>query len=288
MCDNWQNKLKKYRENKNFNEKDWIDQKVLKFNNYLKENKLSGAVVSVSGGIDSAVTLGLLKKTKELPDSYLKEIWAINQPIHSSDWALRRSEELCKKMEIELKVIDQTQIFNNLTEIITDSTKIDSGKFSGGQLRSYMRTPINYYCAQLLTQEGTPSIVMGTGNKDEDGYLAYFCKAGDGVVDVQLISDLHKSEVYKVGIELGVPKSIINSAPSADLWDGQKDEDELGFTYDFIEFFTGYYLNLKESEKLNFINNLNKENCNEFISNLDKCESIHYRNKHKINGVVNL
>ena len=288
MSDNWQNKIKKYRENKNFNEKDWIDQKVLKFNNYLKENKLSGAVVSVSGGIDSAVTLGLLKKTKELPDSYLKEIWAINQPIHSSDWALRRSEELCKKMEIELKVIDQTQIFNNLTEIITDSTKIDSGKFSGGQLRSYMRTPINYYCAQLLTQEGTPSIVMGTGNKDEDGYLAYFCKAGDGVVDVQLISDLHKSEVYKVGIELGVPKSIINSAPSADLWDGQKDEDELGFTYDFIEFFTGYYLNLKESEKLNFINNLNKENCNEFISNLDKCESIHYRNKHKINGVVNL
>lgn len=62
--------------------------------------------------------------------------------------------------------------------------------------------------------------MLGTGNHDEDGYLGYFCKAGDGVVDVQLISDLHKSEVFKVGAELGVPESILRSPPSADLWDG--------------------------------------------------------------------
>jgi NH3-dependent NAD+ synthetase len=59
-------------------------------------------------------------------------------------------------------------------------------------MRSYMRTPVGYYCAQLLSQAGTPCVVMGTGNRDEDGYLAYFCKAGDGVVDIQLIADLHK------------------------------------------------------------------------------------------------
>ncbi|KNC85971.1 NAD+ synthetase [Sphaeroforma arctica JP610] len=64
-------------------------------------------------------------------------------------------------------------------------------------------------------------------------------QAGDGVVDVQLISDLHKSEVFKVGHELGVPKSTLEAAPSADLWDGQEDEEELGFTYDFIELYTG-------------------------------------------------
>ena len=59
-------------------------------------------------------------------------------------------------------------------------------------------------------------MVMGTGNHDEDGYLGYFCKAGDGVVDVQLIADLHKSEVFKVGALLGVPQSILSSPPSAD------------------------------------------------------------------------
>lgn len=60
---------------------------------------------------------------------------------------------------------------------------------------------------------------------DEDGYLCYFCKAGDGVVDVQLIADLHKSEVFKVSRFLGVPETILSAAPSADLWDGQSDED---------------------------------------------------------------
>lgn len=58
-----------------------------------------------------------------------------------------------------------------------------------------MRTPVGFYAAQLLSQNGTPAIVVGTGNKDEDGYLFYFCKAGDGVADIQLIADLHKSEV---------------------------------------------------------------------------------------------
>ena len=159
--------LRKYRNEKNFNTKDWINMKIQKFNYYLKTNNLSGAVLSVSGGIDSAVTLALLKKTLELKNSKLKKILAINQPIHSSDWALNRAKELCEKMNIELKVVDQTETYNNLTSIVTDSTGLSPNKFSGGQLRSYMRTPINYYCAQLLTQEGYPSLVMGTGNQDE-------------------------------------------------------------------------------------------------------------------------
>eukprot|EP00755_Sulcionema_specki_P027402 Sspe_Gene.16797::Locus_5934_Transcript_1_1_Confidence_1.000_Length_1185::g.16797::m.16797/K01916/nadE; NAD+ synthase len=112
-----------------------------------------------------------------------------------------------------------------------------------------MRSPCQYYVAQLVSQAGTPCIVMGTGNQDEDGYLAYFCKAGDGVVDVQLIADLHKSEVFLVGRELGVPENTLKAPPSADLWDGQTDEDELGFTYDFIELFTGEYLPLNDEER---------------------------------------
>jgi NAD+ synthase (glutamine-hydrolysing) len=54
--------------------------------------------------------------------------------------------------------------------------------------------------------------------------LCYFCKAGDGVVDVAIISDLHKSEVFAVGREIGVPQEILYAAPSADLWEGQEDE----------------------------------------------------------------
>ena len=111
---------------------------------------------------------------------------------------------------------------------------------------------------------------MGTGNRDEDGYLGYFCKAGDGVVDVQLIADLHKSEVFKVGAVLGVPESILNSPPSADLWEGQTDENELGVTYDFVELYTGWYLPLPDAKKKEF------------------CETVHRRNAHKLNGPKNL
>jgi len=129
---------------------------------------------------------------------------------------------------------------------------------------------------------------MGTGNKDEDGYLAYFCKAGDGVVDIQLISDLHKSEVYKVGNYLKVPDSILNAVPSADLWDGQEDEKELGFTYDFIEFYTGYYLKMKKEEKQQFLKALDNNQYKEFIDFEEKCKTIHNKNQHKLIGIVNL
>ena len=288
MNEKWENYLYKYKKIRNFNPEIWIDQKINRFNNYLIDNNLTGVVLSVSGGIDSALTLALLQKTKQLTNSNLKKIWAINQPIHSSDWAEQRSQELCKKLNIELKVIDQTDIYNKLVNIVLESTGVKSNKFSGGQLRSYMRTPVNYYCAQLLTSQGFPSIVMGTGNMDEDGYLAYFCKAGDGVVDVQLISDLHKSEVFKTAKYLNIPESILEAKPSADLWEDQEDEKELGFTYDFIEFYTGVYLKYNDTDKRFFLNSLEMDSRNKFFEYSKKCIEVHNRNKHKLNGVVNL
>ena len=284
----WERFLRLYRDSKRFSSKYVVRSKVKKLNEYLGKHKLSGAVLSVSGGVDSALTLALLKQTAELPNSNLKKIWAISQPIHSSDWALTRAKELCDKLEIELKIIDQTELYDNITKLVSSVTNVKENKFSGGQLRSYMRTPINYYCAQLLSQMGYPAIVMGTGNMDEDGYLAYFCKAGDGVVDVQLITDLHKSEVFKCAEYLGVPDSIVKAKPSADLWDGQEDEKELGFTYDFIEFYTGWYLKLNEEQKKGFITQLSDNSYNEFIQFEARCVSIHNRNKHKISGVINL
>ena len=150
-----------------------------------------------------------------------------------------------------------------------------------------MRTPAVYYVAQLLSSEGTPTIVMGTGNKDEDGYLAYFCKAGDGVVDVQLIADLHKSEVFEVGRVLGVPKSILVAAPSADLWDSQTDEEELGFSYDFIELWTNF-LSMSQEDQDAAKKKMSAEGRKQFDEWGGMAEKIHKRNKHKLNSPVNL
>lgn len=284
----WKSYLDDLRKEKNFNSKMWVENKCNKFNNFLKENNLSGAVLSVSGGIDSAVTLALLNYTKNMENSNLKKIYIINQPIHSSSWAFNRAKELCDKFKIDMITIDQSDIHTSICEKVENQLKYKSNDFSKGQLRSYMRTPINYYLAQSLTEQGYPSIVIGTGNKDEDGYLAYFCKYGDGAVDIQLISDLHKNEVFQVGKFLEVPNSILSAPPSADLWDNQEDEKELGFSYDFIEFFTDYYLNKNETEQNNFIQSLNESSRNEFLNWADKCKNIHERNKHKLNGVINL
>jgi len=284
----WKIFLIKYREQRAFDVETWVHNKAILFDKYLKENGLSGAVVSVSGGVDSASILAILHYTMNLPNSHLKRIMPISQPVHSSDWALNRARELTDTFSFNLTVIDQTDIHNSIIGKFENASGMEGDVFSKGQLRSYLRTPANYYAAQLLTYEGYPSIVIGTGNKDEDGYLAYFCKYGDGAVDVQLIADLHKSEVFRVAQFLGVPESILNAAPSADLWDGQTDEDEMGFTYDFIEFYTGYFLTLDQDAQYKFLNNLSNTSRAEFLNFEEKCTKIHRRNAHKLKGVINL
>jgi NAD+ synthase (glutamine-hydrolysing) len=254
----------------------------------MQKYKLSAALVSLSGGVDSAVTLGLMKRSMDMKNSPLKRILGIAQPIHSSAWAAERAAECAKKFGVQLTVIDQSSIQDQLLSLVEKQLGIAGKSFAVGQLRSYMRTPVGYFVAQLLSQEGTPCVVMGTGNKDEDGYLAYFCKAGDGVVDIQLIADIHKSEVFKVAAELGVPESILKAAPSADLWEGQTDEDELGFPYDFVELLTGDYLTLSDEAKAAWKKDLSPEALEQFNAWDKAAESVHNRNKHKLSGPQNI
>jgi NAD+ synthase (glutamine-hydrolysing) len=76
--------------------------------------------------------------------------------------------------------------------------------------------------------------------------------------------------------------------PSADLWEGQTDEEEMGFSYDFIEFFTGYYLKLSKSEQEKLLKTLTATSLVNFNSASEKCQAIHKRNQHKLGGVINL
>jgi NAD+ synthase len=86
-----------------------------------------------------------------------------------------------------------------------------------------------YYYANLNNY-----LVCGTGNKTEIS-LGYFTKHGDGACDILPLGDLYKGEVRELARELNIPEEIINKVPSAGLWSGQTDEQEIGFTYEQMD-----------------------------------------------------
>lgn len=289
-----------YRKIRNTNIPEWVNTKTTKLNTYMKTNGLSSCIVGCSGGIDSSVTFALCKLAQQQEDSPIKHVVPVLLPMRTNKSSNNRAIELCQHFKttpmvdtIGLQALRMKEDTGNSfhTWLNTETSKqhkLDVSDFAYGQLQSYLRTPHLYFTAQMMSQYGFPAIVMGTGNKDEDGYLAYFCKAGDGVVDVQLINDLHKSEVYDVGHFLKLPKSILDAKPTADLWEGQTDEDEIGVSYDYVEFVTGFALNLTDDEYADFIGRLTPDAYTEYNKSLEICQTIHNKNKHKLNGIINL
>ena len=103
------------------------------------------------------------------------------------------------------------------------------------------------------------------------------------MVDVQVISDIHKSEVYQVAEFFDIPNSIVEAAPSGDMYDGRTDEMVFGTTYDFVELYA-YYLNWDEKQRAEFLNSLSNEAKSEFNMSANNLEHIHGYNLHKYLG----
>ena len=97
-------------------------------------------------------------------------------------------------------------------------------------------------------------LVVGTGNRSELA-MGYFTKYGDGGVDILPLGDLLKSEVKQLAEELGVPREIVDKAPSAGLWAGQTDEGEMGITYTELDKVLLGELKGISQEKIDLINN---------------------------------
>jgi NAD+ synthase (glutamine-hydrolysing) len=148
--------------------------------------------------------------------------------------------------------------------------------FSKSMFKSYQRTPVAYLIASHYG-----GVVVGTGNLDEDGYLYYYCKFGDGAVDVGLIWDLHKSEVFKLAEYLGVPQSVLVAPPSADLSPGQTDESEIGATYNMVELVYIYLFYFDEERKASFLSKLGADARAQFDREFELIQRIHERGQHK-------
>lgn len=276
---NIKNILKSFREHRGFNVETYVTEKIKAINDFFSDQELDSAVIGISGGIDSAVTLFLLDRASKVNGSPLKKILPLSLPIRNvsgvtgqsdaSKWALIVMDELDYKLkEINLEAPYEA-ILNSTPYIGNDEKRA----WAEGQMASILRTPILYYHAAMLQTEGYKSIVVGTTNRDEGSYIGFFGKASDAMVDLQPIADIHKSEVYQVAKYLNIPDYIIDRKPKGDVWDGRDDEQMIGATYDEIELF----LLLKEYSSFDY-DTQNLVNTYEPFINIEK---LHQINEHK-------
>jgi len=179
----------------------------------------SKVVLGISGGIDSAVVAILAQK------AFGSHFLALFLPATtSSKTNLEHAKHLCDTFEIRHELIPIGGLVDGYFTPEKEASKLRIGNFA-----ARMRMAVLY---DISAREN--ALVLGTGNKSEI-LLGYGTLYGDLACAINPIGELYKTEIFEFAAQLGVPSSILTKAPSADLWEGQSDEGEFGFTYAQID-----------------------------------------------------
>ena len=183
--------------------------------NEVRKTGIKKVVIGLSGGLDSAVVAVLAQRV------FKDDLLCVKMPSHySSQNSLDDADELCRDFNLRSETASIEPMLKAYEEMNPDMDNLRRGNFSS---RMRMSTIFD-----ISAREN--ALVLGTSNKSEL-MLGYGTLYGDLSSAVNPIGDLYKSEVYELAEYLGVSKSIIKKPPSADLWDGQSDEADLGYTY---------------------------------------------------------
>jgi NAD+ synthase len=181
----------------------------------LEASGCQGAVLGLSGGVDSACVAALLKEALGS-----NKVLGLLLPCHSQGQDLEDARLLARKLKIKTEIIDLSRTYDNFVKILPQGNVL-----ALVNLKPRLRMLVLYYFANKLNY-----LVYGTGNKSEL-MAGYFTKHGDGATDILPIGDLFKKQVRQLAQDLGIPKKIIDKPASAGLWPGQTDEAEMGITY---------------------------------------------------------
>ncbi len=186
----------------------------------LNQSGLEGYVIGLSGGIDSAVsaTLAVEAIGKE-------KVYGLLMPYStSSESSVTDAMVLVEKLGIDYQKYDISPMIDAYFEDISKVNRLRAGNKMARERMSIL-FDIAY---------GKNYLVLGTGNRTEIclGYTTWY---GDAACSIDPIGEFYKTEVKMIAKKLDIPESIISKPPSADLWEGQTDEDEIGVTYDQID-----------------------------------------------------
>jgi NAD+ synthase len=208
---------------------DWIKNKV-------QTAGCKGAVLGMSGGIDSSVVAALCMR------AFPKNTLGLIMPCHSNPKDKEHAELMAKNFSITTKTVVLNDIYDAYLNILPDfAVEAKLMQLAQANLKARLRMITLYYSANQLKY-----LVIGSGNRSELT-VGYFTKHGDAGVDVLPLGNLVKKEVRELARYLKIPQEIIDKPPSAGLWAGQTDEGEMGFTYEDLD---TYILTYKAPEEL--------------------------------------
>lgn len=178
------------------------------------------AVLGLSGGVDSALSTFLAAEALG-PENVL----VLRMPYQSSSpESLEHAQLVIDATGVRSKTIAITGMVDAYLEHVPEADALRRGN-------------VMARCRMIMLYDHSAAfngLVVGTGNKTEI-LLGYTTLYGDSACAINPIGDLYKTQVRQLSAAIGVPQVIIDKAPSADLWVGQTDEDELGFTYSDVD-----------------------------------------------------
>jgi NAD+ synthase len=199
-----------------------------KIKNFIAENieksGLEGAVVAVSGGIDSAVTLDLTVKALGAD-----RVTALTMPERdvTPERDIMDVMQHCERLGVTCSTVDITPILRVIRDTLPHYDATD--RITSGNVKPRVRMMVAYYYANKQRR-----MVMGTSNKTEL-LTGFFTKYGDGGVDLMPLADLYKTQLRQLARHLKIPDSIIEKPPSPGFYPGHTDEGELGIDYTTLD-----------------------------------------------------
>jgi len=191
---------------------------------YIRKTKAKGAVVNLSGGIDSS-TAAALTTLAVGGDKVLALSLPEKETHNSTD--IRHTRILAKGFGFKLETIDITNLLEAYYKSIPAFDPNDI--LSKGNVKARARMICLYYYANRQNR-----IVIGSSDKSET-MMGYFTKWGDIAADISPLMDLYKTQVRQLGAYIGVPADIIAKPPTPQLWPGQLAEEELGIKYETLD-----------------------------------------------------